>query len=131
RDLAQRMRRFASDACTSHNIEFRFEAPDSAPGTRIGAEVRREVFLIFKEAVNNIVRHSGCTLAEAGFEIERGTIRLKLRDNGRGFDPAGVDGGQGLVSMRQRAEKLGGELVVTSQPGQGSMIMLKAPLGHS
>jgi ligand-binding sensor domain-containing protein/two-component sensor histidine kinase len=131
RDLIQRMRRFASDAFTARHIELHFEAPDSAPDIRIGAEVRREVFLIFKEAVNNIVRHSGCTLAEVGFEIERGTIQLRLRDNGKGFDPDGVDGGQGLVSMRQRAEKLGGELVVISQCGQGSMILIKAPLRHS
>jgi ligand-binding sensor domain-containing protein len=128
RDLTQRMRRFASDAFTARGIEFHFDAPDSAHDAKIGAEVRREVFLIFKEGVNNIARHSRCTLAEISLQLDRGMILLKMCDNGKGFDVARVDPGQGLASMRKRAERLGGELAVISSPDRGATLILKAAL---
>src|SRR5262249_11150114 len=63
-DLTRRMRGFASDILTSRNIQFEFHAPERARELKLGPEVRRDVFLIFKEAVNNIVRHSGCARAK-------------------------------------------------------------------
>ena len=62
-DLTQRMRRFSSDVFTARQIAFEFHAPDAARDIELGADVRRQVFLIFKESVNNIVRHSNCTRA--------------------------------------------------------------------
>ena len=128
RDLVQRMRRFANDAFAAHNMEYRFETPSMAQDVKLGAEMRREIFLIFKEAVNNTARHSGCTYAEAALTVERGWLMLEVRDDGCGFDPAQVDSGEGLASMGQRAKKLGGTLTVTSHLGGGASIRLKAPL---
>ncbi len=127
-DLVQRMRRFASDTLTARNIEPQFFFPAAEKDMRVGAESRREIFLIFKEAVNNIARHSGCTKATIALGIDRGTVTLKLSDNGKGFDPAGADHGQGLTSMRDRAHRLGGELVVVSRPAGGAEVVLKAPM---
>ncbi len=127
-DLAHRMRRFASDRFAARNIEFHFDAPNPKQNVKLGAEVRREVFLVFKEGVSNIARHSGCKSSAAMLKIERGTIVLKLSDDGHGFVEANVDPGQGLDSMRRRAEKLGGQLEVTSQPNTGTTVNLKAPL---
>jgi two-component sensor histidine kinase len=129
-DLAHRMRRFASDRFAARNIEFHFDAPNPNQNVKLGAEVRREVFLVFKESVNNIARHSGCKSAEASLKTERGTIILKLSDDGHGFDEASTDHGQGLDSMRRRAEKLGGQFDVISQPNSGTTVILKAPLGR-
>ncbi len=129
-DLAHRMRRFANDSLTARNIQFHFDAPRANQNAKINAGVRREVFLVFKESVNNIARHSGCKSAQASLKIERGMIILKLSDDGRGFDEASTDHGQGLDSMRRRAEKVGGRLDVISQPGAGTTVILKAPLGR-
>ncbi|OLD68344.1 MAG: hypothetical protein AUI33_09720 [Ignavibacteria bacterium 13_1_40CM_2_61_4] len=129
-DLAHRMRRFASDRFAARNIEFHFDAPNPNQKVKIGAEARREVFLVFKETVNNIARHSGCKSAEASLKIEHGTIILKLSDDGHGFDQASTAHGQGLDSMRRRAEKLGGQFDVISQPNSGTTVILKAPLGR-
>lgn len=128
-DLAHRMRRFASDRFTARDIEFHFDAPNPTHNVKLGAEVRREIFLVFKEGVNNIARHSGCKSSEASLKIERGTIILKLKDDGHGFDEASCDHGQGLESMRRRAEKLGGQVDVISQPGAGTTLILTAPIG--
>ena len=57
-DLLQRMRHFASDTFTGRNIDFTFRAPDAGRDLALAADVRREVLLIFKEAVNNIARHA-------------------------------------------------------------------------
>jgi signal transduction histidine kinase len=129
-DLSQRMRRFASDSFTARDIQFHFDAPSPQHNVKIGAEVRREVFLIFKEGVNNIVKHSRCTAAEVALQIDHGMITLKLSDDGRGFDQSTSDGGQGLSSMRRRAEKLGGELIVISRAGAGTSVIMKAPIGR-
>src|SRR5213079_1562526 len=59
-DLTRRMRSFASDIFTYRNIKFRFRGPDRDRDLKLNPEVRRDVFLIFKEAVNNIVRYSEC-----------------------------------------------------------------------
>jgi len=128
RDLIQRMRRFASDLFTARQIEFSFSAPGEEQALKIGADLRRQVFLIFKEAVNNIARHSACTEAQIEMRIENRWLTVRVADNGPGFDPAQISEGQGLASMRARAKELGGELHVTSNDGQGTTIVLNVPL---
>jgi ligand-binding sensor domain-containing protein/two-component sensor histidine kinase len=130
RDLVRRMRRFASETFPARNIAFSFHAPGMEHDLRLGADVRRQVFLIFKESVNNIVRHSGCTTAEVNIQIESGWLVLKIADNGQGFDGGRRAEGNGLVSMEQRALGLGGELEVSSVEGSGTTIALRVPRDH-
>jgi two-component sensor histidine kinase len=127
-DLTQRMRRHASDVFTAHDIEFSFAAPEQHKDVGLGADTRREVFLIFKEGVNNMVRHSGCTAAAVDFRIEGGSLELELQDNGMGFDAGLASEGNGLASMRQRAARLGGALDIRTGDGRGTTLRLKAPL---
>jgi signal transduction histidine kinase len=118
---------------TSREIEFSFRTPASGLEIRLEADVRRQLYLIFKEAVNNAARHSRCTQAEIEFEVAQDRLVFQVRDNGRGFDPRG-DGatrrnGNGLASMRERARALGGEIEINSQPNLGTSIKLNLPLG--
>ena len=131
RDLVQRMRRFASDTLTARNIELHFSAPAADDDIQLNSEMRREVFLIFKEAVNNIARHSRCTQAEITLQAASGTLTLHFSDNGCGFDPDSASGGQGLQGMRQRAERLGGEFDITSNREAGTTLTLRVALAHS
>jgi PAS domain S-box-containing protein len=139
-ELSHRMRRFASDMFTARNIKFQFRAAHSDEDLQLGANVRREVFLIFKESVNNVVKHSHCTEAQAQFSIEEGRLTLQIKDNGQGFKPAALNdpasgvairGGNGLPSMRQRATELGGEFKVTTAAGQGTTVWLSIPIAGS
>ncbi|MBI3950450.1 MAG: hypothetical protein HY314_08360, partial [Acidobacteria bacterium] len=127
-DLTRRVRRFASDMFTARNIAFHFRAPEGEADVKLDADVRRQVFMIFKESINNIVRHSGCTQAEIELEFKKGRLQLRLSDNGCGFDAAGPSYGHGLMSMRERARSLGGELEVDSQPGRGTVVTLQVPI---
>jgi signal transduction histidine kinase len=124
------MRRVADDACSAANIGLQFIAPTEESGMKLGIDTRREIFMIFKEAVNNIVRHAQCT--EAGIELTLvgNRLRLRLSDNGRGFDVSTANNGNGLASMRRRAEQVGGQLDIVSHPA-GTTITLKAPLAGS
>ena len=130
RDLTQRMRRFAADSFTARNIKFQLRLPDAEADIKLGANLRREVFLIFKESVNNMVRHAHCTEAEIDLHFADDALTLKLSDNGRGFDLTRESDGHGLMSMRDRAKGIGGELELTSQPELGTTITLHIPLNH-
>ena len=126
-DLLGRMRRFASDTLTARDIELDFHAPAAEQDVQLGANIRREVFLIFKESVNNLVRHSACTEAEIDFQISGGTLKLRVRDNGKGFDTSKDSEGHGLSSMRRRAEGIGGRLEMISIKAEGTTVTLEIP----
>jgi two-component sensor histidine kinase len=127
RDLVQRMRRFATDVFTARNIEFQFHAPAAELEGKLDPDMRRQVFLIFKESVNNIVRHADCTLVEIQFAVEKAGLMLSVRDDGRGFDTTQPFAGNGLASMRQRAASLNGSLEITVDGDQGTRITLRVP----
>ena len=127
-DLTQRMRRLASDAFTAGNMAFTLDLPPSEREIKLGASVRREVFLIFKEAVTNIIKHAACSEVSVRLAIEGGVLRLELHDNGQGFDPLTPTDGHGLASLRNRAAALGGTLAVVSTPGAGTAITLDLPI---
>jgi signal transduction histidine kinase/ligand-binding sensor domain-containing protein len=129
-DLAQRMRRFASDVLTSRNIAFEFSEPDEENDVPLGANIRREVFLIFKESINNLVRHAACTEAQIDFQVAGGLLKLMVCDNGKGFDTSQDSEGHGLASMRQRAEGLGGRFEMSSRRGVGTTITLELQIHH-
>jgi signal transduction histidine kinase len=95
---------------------------------KVGADLRRQVFLIFKEAVNNLARHSRCTQAQIEMRIENRWLTVKVADNGPGFDSAQASEGQGLASMRARAKELGGKLEISSNNKTGTTVLLKVPL---
>lgn len=138
RDLVQRMRRFAADVFTAKGIKFEFWAPQADSKYPIGANIRREFFAIYKEAVNNIVKHSRATTARIEINLSDETLSLVIADNGRGFDPEALlhmsqapdsGGGNGLVNIRRRTGDLGGHCDIVSAPGEGTSVTLVVPLG--
>lgn len=130
RDVVQRMRRFASDTLSARDIELSFSAPHSETDLRLGADTRRQVYLVFKESENNAVRHSGCRRVEIDLQKSAGLLTLSIHDDGKGFDPATDSDGNGLASIRRRAEELAGILRIDSAPGHGTMVWLQVPLGR-
>ena len=126
-DLTPRMRRLAGDIFTAREIEFQFVATVDDRRKRIEPETRRQVYLIFKEGINNIVCHASCTAAAIELRIEGGRLLLNISDNGRGFDPQCESDGNGIASMRARAESLDGHLNVVSRKGEGTALTLAVP----
>ena len=139
RDLVQRMRRFVHDVFTARDVQFTFLAPDSEENLQIGANIRREAFVICKEAVNNAVKHSDCREASVVIKLENDFLLLEVADDGRGFDVERTlhesslleRGGNGLRNIRRRAQALGGKCIIESEPGRGTRIKIKIPLHHT
>ena len=127
-DLTVRMRRHAAEVFTFRNIRLDFQTPPTDRDLKLSVGVRRDVLLIFKEAVSNAAKHSGCTEVVIDFRCEESFLRLRIKDNGNGFEPDSERRGQGLDSMTRRAAALDGELVVDSEPGRGTTIELVAHL---
>ena len=129
-DIVRRMRRLASEVLPARGIQFTFKAPSGEADLALGADIRRELFLMFKETMNNIVRHSQCTYAVIALKLEGPWLVLEMTDDGVGFDPDRSSHGHGLPSLRRRACALGGDLFVTSRPGDGTVVIIRVPHGR-
>ena len=128
-DLVQRIRRFGADLSDSQNVEFHFRAPSSENGVVVDADERREAYLVFKESVNNAIKHSGCTSVESDLAVDDGWLVLRVHDDGHGFDTDAGSDGYGLASMQARARSVGGSFCVVSDPDYGTTETLRMPLG--
>ena len=89
------------------------------------AEVQVAIYRVCQEALNNIAKHAGASLVEINLEHEETAIELSVRDDGQGFDPERTTSGHyGLSMMRERAEGVGAQLSITSQPGHGTELII-------
>ncbi|RSK40092.1 sensor histidine kinase [Hymenobacter perfusus] len=129
-DVTARMRRLASEVLESAGIEFTFRADAALQSLRFDMRARREFFLLFKEAINNLAKYARCRHAAITLEYRQGHLLLTVQDDGVGFDqqaPA-QGGGNGLTNMRTRAAALHGELTIRTAPGQGTTLLLSVPM---
>lgn len=124
-NLLCRMRRFANEILPPAGIEFSFHAPLLKSELQLDAELRRQLYLIFKESLNNLVRHSGCDQTSIELRIESAYLTLRISDNGKGFDAAQPQEGNGLRSLSRRANALDAYLSLTSSLN-GTTIFLRA-----
>jgi ligand-binding sensor domain-containing protein/signal transduction histidine kinase len=126
-DLVKRMRRLTGDVLTARNIEFKFTASDMPEEAPLGAEPRQHLYLLYKEALNNLARHSHCSQADIRLHCQGRWLEINIEDDGVGFEVSRESDGNGLMSMRRRAAALGGTLNITSRPGAGTAIAFRAP----
>jgi signal transduction histidine kinase/streptogramin lyase len=101
---------------------------------RFLAQTRHTVFLAFKEAANNAVKHSGATEIRLDIHTHAGALVIVLADNGRGFDPANppaTASGNGLANMRSRLEAAGGRAEISSVIGQGTTVKFELPFDRA
>jgi two-component sensor histidine kinase len=126
-DLAQRMREHAGEVFASGEVSLTFDVPELLKDLRLRADVRRDVYLVFKEASNNAARHSGCSRFSVEIRRTRRELVMTIADDGRGFDVRAADG-NGLSNMRRRLALLGGKCALRSRPGSGTEIVVEIPL---
>jgi ligand-binding sensor domain-containing protein/signal transduction histidine kinase len=133
-----RVRQFASDLLSAQGIVWQFHAPPDAEIVRLNPEQRRQIFLIFKEGINNSVRHANCSSVYLSLEVVHHQIIGEIRDDGCGFAVPALDqapetggAGHGLGNLRVRTKQLGGQLSIDSSIGHGTCIRLSIPCRKS
>ena len=119
-----RMKSLAYNLFRVKNIEFTFHTDEILDTKKLSLEDRRNFYLIFKEAVNNLVKYSGATRAAISLTYNDGLIKLSIMDNGTGFDPNQANTGNGLRNMKRRADEMNAEFSLESQEGNGTHINL-------
>ncbi|WP_214071780.1 triple tyrosine motif-containing protein [Mucilaginibacter sp. dw_454] len=123
-DLAIRMREFAIPLLEAKNIKFDISISEDILNTRLKMEARKNLFLVFKEAINNILKHADCTVMKVTVSKQNSQLELIINDNGKGFDIDAPHIRNGLKNMHKRAAEIGGTLNITSQQGAGTTITL-------
>ena len=126
--LVHRMRRFAADTLGAAEIGLDFQAEQLPHDLDTPLSIRRPLYLIFKEAINNIARHSGARRATVRLFVERPWLRMEISDDGCGFDPASVRDGEGRSNIIRRSHDLGGLATWDTAPGTGTHFAAALPL---
>ena len=97
----------------------------------IPADVAICIYRIVREGLRNVAKHSGTTQVMVSLTGKDDSIHLNIKDQGAGFDPKEAEKklGLGLVSMQERVRLIQGDISIESQPGKGTVINVRAPLG--
>jgi ligand-binding sensor domain-containing protein/signal transduction histidine kinase len=125
--------KYAQDYLALAGLRHRLEVPAQLPDMTIPPEVRHNVFLAFKEAVNNVVKHAQATEARIRLQLAQNRFTLEIADNGRGASDLNSERARarnGLRNMRKRMEDIRGEFSIGPAPEGGTLVRLTAPIGN-
>ena len=124
--LAEMTRRLTAEG----SVQTQFQV--SGTFRPLPPQVENNLLRIVQEAVNNAVRHAQARTISVNLDFDARNVRLSIRDDGRGFDqqipPNGSNGHFGLISMRERAEEMGGSVRINSRPDEGSEVLVSVPI---
>jgi signal transduction histidine kinase/ligand-binding sensor domain-containing protein len=122
-DLNDYISLFAVQFLQAANIRCRIDAPKHIPARSLSPEARHSLFLVVKEALNNVVRHANAREVRLLIVVTDESLKIEIKDDGRGFAAAPQDSGHdGLRNMRQRMDEIGGELHIESRPDLGASV---------
>jgi signal transduction histidine kinase len=127
-NLFIRMKRYAADQLEAKNIQTTLAFPENTAALHMPMEQRRDFYLIFKEAMHNLVKYSHATEACLSVRVDQRKIELVLTDNGKGFDKNNMKDGNGMENMQKRASKWKGTLQIETKPGLGTKLLLLMPI---
>ena len=123
--------KYAQEYLELAGISHRFDVPASLPAADIAPEVRHNVFLAFKESVNNVVKHAQASAVNIRLRLEPATFTLEVEDNGRGLSIQPEKSTRnGLKNLRKRMEDVGGNFFIGPASGRGTLVKLTAPLAR-
>ena len=126
--LVDYLGQFTIDFLRAPGIRCRLDLPERPPELNVPADIRHNLFLAVKEALNNIVKHAGAKEVRLGVDVSNGKLRVVVTDDGHGFDKPPQDAwADGLRNMRQRMGEIGGECAIESHAGAGTTITFDVP----
>lgn len=121
---------YAEEYLRHHEIQLRIDAPFELDAVEMASGTRHQLFQAFKEALTNIIKHSGATEVWLRFRLENGCFKVEVQDNGRGLDlSADTSRRNGIRNMNKRMENVAGEFHLVTQPGKGLLVQIAVPVG--
>ncbi len=129
-DLKIRMENFANEMCGPLDIGLKLNYDAKLDDLKLHMEQRKDLYLIFKETMNNAVKYSECTNLHITLKREDNSIRIEISDDGKGFDLEKIKKGNGLDNMRMRVATMKGRLQITSSEAEGTCILFDVPYTH-
>jgi ligand-binding sensor domain-containing protein/two-component sensor histidine kinase len=127
-EMLVRMRRFAAELFDHTSTRCYLELQPDAAGKKLSMEQRRDLYLVFKESLNNIYKHATAQTVWINLSMIDHSIKLQIRDDGKGFNPEATTHRNGLNNLKTRVEKWKGKLMINSRPGTGSNIEIIMPV---
>jgi signal transduction histidine kinase len=126
--LLYRMKEFAGEMLEPLNIDYRFEEAGELAAIKLDIRKRKDLYLVFKEAINNAAKYSQCSHLFIRLRQDGDSLRLEITDDGKGFAAGTARNGNGLNNMRERASSMLAKLSIESEVGQGTRIGLDLPI---
>lgn len=123
-----RMKQYAAEMMEPKSINYKFYVDEKVKKARFGLETRKDIYLVFKESINNAVKYSECRNLKIDLKLLKKNFQMTITDDGKGFDMSKSGTGNGLNNFKQRAGNLGGEIIINSKPGEGTIITLNVPI---
>ena len=123
-NLSMHISEFSIPLFESKNIAFEIDFPDAISEIPLPMETRRNIFLIIKESVNNLIKYSECSKASIRAFRDQGDLCFVVKDNGKGFDPLKLTNRNGIKNLKARANQIHADIQINSAPGQGTEIIL-------
>lgn len=122
--IITRMQSYAAELCALKNINLDFQVDEHIPESKIRLDLRRNIYMIFKEALNNTLKYSDCKNITIKVAIRHQQFNMEVADDGKGFNTETESAGNGLHNMRKRASEINSELHIESAPGWGTRVSL-------
>ena len=129
-DWLLEIRKYAQAACAGRSMEFTSSIEGDPPGERLSLMAGISMFRMLKEAVTNAVKHSGASHLDMRLGFSPHGFEAVVQDNGKGFDSEKIRLGRGLVSIRKRAEELGGEMNCSGADGTRCRFCIPVPIKY-
>ncbi|MDP2362469.1 MAG: ATP-binding protein, partial [Ignavibacteria bacterium] len=121
-DLILRLKDNYSELLNSMGISFRTKNLEKLKDVKLPMDVKQNLYLIFKEAINNSIKHSNCKQITLESNLRNDVLEISLSDDGTGFDESNLSKGNGLKNIESRALKIGGRIKIKSSSESGSSI---------
>ena len=128
-EFATYLTHYAQEVLQMKGIACRLSLPASLPARAFNSTARHQLFLVVKEALNNIIKHSSATCVTLSLEVNSDFLKLEISDDGKGFQLTGCSHrGNGLHSMKKRVQEMGGNFVLSSTPNHGTRLAIQLKL---
>jgi signal transduction histidine kinase/Flp pilus assembly protein TadD len=126
--MLSKMQEFAAEILEFKGITYQFDVGQGVEHIKLDLDKRRNLFLIFKEGLNNAAKYAESKHLDIKLNVEDHKLNLLIKDDGKGFDLEQTKKGNGLFNMQQRADMMGGSITIESFPQMGTSIQLRAPI---